>query len=173
MGNQQGRLVQHMELCSMLCASLDSSGVWGRMDACICMAESLRCSSETAATSLISRRILYQLSHEGSLSLLQRIFPTQELKWGLLHCRRILYQLSYEGSPISYIPIQNKKFIKFEKRSVGHRCMSSFLNSTFCFVGLSILVPIQHRFDCCSFIVLVVVVVQSLSRVRLLRRYGL
>ena len=35
----------------------------------------------------------------GSLSLLQQIFLTQELNWGLLHCRRILYQLSYEGSP--------------------------------------------------------------------------
>ena len=31
----------------------------------------------------------------GSLSLLQRIFPTQESNWNLLHCRRILYQLSY------------------------------------------------------------------------------
>ena len=29
-----------------------------------------------------------------------RIFPTQELKWGLLRCRWILYQLSYQGSPI-------------------------------------------------------------------------
>ena len=35
----------------------------------------------------------------GSLSLLQEIFLTQELNWGLLHCRRILYQLSYQGSP--------------------------------------------------------------------------
>ena len=52
----------------------------------------------------------------GSLSLLQRIFPTQESNWSLLHCRRILHQLSYEGSPISYIPMQNKKFIKFEKK---------------------------------------------------------
>ena len=31
----------------------------------------------------------------GSLSLLQRIFLTQESNWGLLHCRWILYQLSY------------------------------------------------------------------------------
>ena len=31
----------------------------------------------------------------GSLSLLQRIFPTQELYWDLLHWRQILYQLSY------------------------------------------------------------------------------
>ena len=34
----------------------------------------------------------------GSLSLLQRIFPTQESSQGLLHCRRILYQLSHQGS---------------------------------------------------------------------------
>ena len=37
----------------------------------------------------------------GSLSLLQRIFPPQELNPGLLHCRWILYQLSYQGSPNS------------------------------------------------------------------------
>ena len=36
----------------------------------------------------------------GSLSLLQRIFPTQELNLGLLHCRRILYQLSYQGRQV-------------------------------------------------------------------------
>ena len=36
----------------------------------------------------------------GSLSLLQRIFLTQELNWDLLHFRWILYQLSYQGSPI-------------------------------------------------------------------------
>ena len=28
-----------------------------------------------------------------SLSLLQGIFPTQELKWGFLHCRQILHEL--------------------------------------------------------------------------------
>ena len=31
----------------------------------------------------------------GSLSLLQGIFPTQELNQGPLHYRQILYQLSY------------------------------------------------------------------------------
>ena len=35
-----------MELCSMLRASLDGRDVWGRMDTCICMAESLCCSYE-------------------------------------------------------------------------------------------------------------------------------
>ena len=34
----------------------------------------------------------------GSLSLLQQIFLTGELNWGLLYCRQILYQLSYQGS---------------------------------------------------------------------------
>ena len=34
-----------------------------------------------------------------SLSLPQRIIPTQELNWGLLHCRRILNQLSHQGCP--------------------------------------------------------------------------
>ena len=41
-----------------------------------------------------------QNSGVGSCSLLQGIFPTQELNWGLLqHCRRILDQLSSMGSP--------------------------------------------------------------------------
>ena len=35
----------------------------------------------------------------GSLSLLQRNFPTQKSNQGLLHCRQILYQQSYQGSP--------------------------------------------------------------------------
>ena len=30
--------------------------------------------------------------------LLQEIFPTQELKLGLLHCRQTLYRLSHQGS---------------------------------------------------------------------------
>ena len=32
-----------------------------------------------------------------SLSLLQGIFLTQELNWGLLHCRRILYRRGHQG----------------------------------------------------------------------------
>ena len=35
----------------------------------------------------------------GCHSLLQGIFPTQELNWGLLHCRWILYPLSHRGRP--------------------------------------------------------------------------
>ena len=36
----------------------------------------------------------------GSLSLLQWIFPTQELNQGLLHCRWILYQLNYQEADV-------------------------------------------------------------------------
>ena len=37
----------------------------------------------------------------GSLSLLQRILPTQDLNRGFLHFRWILYQMSYQGSPMN------------------------------------------------------------------------
>ena len=39
----------------------------------------------------------------GSLSLLQRIFPTQESNPGLSHFRQILYQLSHKGRPQTII----------------------------------------------------------------------
>ena len=38
----------------------------------------------------------------GSLSLLQRIFLTQESNRGLLYWRQILYQLNYQGSPLRW-----------------------------------------------------------------------
>ena len=38
----------------MLCGSLQGRGVWGRMDTCICMAESLCCQPETITSLLIS-----------------------------------------------------------------------------------------------------------------------
>jgi len=47
MDNQQGPTVEHMQRCSMLCGSLDARGVWGRMDTCLCMAESFCCLPET------------------------------------------------------------------------------------------------------------------------------
>ena len=45
----------------------------------------------------------------GSLSLLQRISPTQESKRGLLQCRQILYQLSYTCSrhTLALTPVEN------------------------------------------------------------------
>ena len=50
----------------------------------------------------------------GSLSLLQQIFPTQELNQGLLHGRWIFYQLSYEGSPWTwYVSLFRSSFTSF------------------------------------------------------------
>ena len=42
-----------MKLCLMLCGRLDRREVWRRMDTCIYIAESLRCSPETITTLLI------------------------------------------------------------------------------------------------------------------------
>ena len=42
-----------MELFSMFCASLDGRRVWGRMDTCVWMAESLHCSPETTTTLIV------------------------------------------------------------------------------------------------------------------------
>ena len=39
-----------------LCGNLDGRGVWGRMDTCICMTESLCCSPETITTLLTGYR---------------------------------------------------------------------------------------------------------------------
>ena len=55
MDHQQGSPIWHMELCSMLCGSLDGRGVWGRMDACVWMTGSLCCSPETIAILFVNR----------------------------------------------------------------------------------------------------------------------
>ena len=57
----------------------------------------------------------------GSLSLLQQIFLTQELNWGVLSYRQILYQMSFQGSP-SRILLSNKKEKK--KMGKGLECIS-------------------------------------------------
>ena len=47
----------------------------------------------------IDKNSLGQNTGVGSLSLLQQIFPAQELNRSLLHCRQICYQLNYQGKP--------------------------------------------------------------------------
>ena len=54
------------------------------------------------------KKILYQLSHQGSLTILEWVaYPfsrgssqPRKTNGGLPRCRQILYQLSYEGSPL-------------------------------------------------------------------------
>ena len=64
----------------------------------------------------------------GSLSLLQGIFLTQELNWGLLHCKQILYQLSYQGS-LLYLNIHqiNQCFMVSADNVTDTICRSDFL----------------------------------------------
>ena len=56
-----------------------------------------------------------------SLSLLQRIFPTQELNQGLLQYRQILYQLSYQGSPEIVILSEMSEKNRHHMMSLIHR----------------------------------------------------
>ena len=53
MENREGPTVEHTELCSTLCSSLDGREVWGRVNTYIFMAESLCCSPKTITTLLI------------------------------------------------------------------------------------------------------------------------
>jgi len=54
----------------------------------------------------------------GSISLLQWIFPTQELNKSLLHCRGIIYQVSYQESPFKNFTFIFSDFTVFSKISV-------------------------------------------------------
>ena len=98
-----------------------------RMGTCICMAESPCCPPESITSLLISYAAAAKSLQScptlcdpidsslpdspsldspgkntgvGNRSVLQSIFPTQELNPGFLLCRQILYHLSYEGSPL-------------------------------------------------------------------------
>ena len=130
MGNHQGPTIQHTELCSILRGSLDERGIWGRMDTCICMTESLGCSPETITTLLINYAcVLSHFSHvqlfetlwtvakqaflsvgssrqgywSGLPCLIQGIFPTQGANLHLLlHCRWILYRWATGEAHFTY-----------------------------------------------------------------------
>ena len=54
----------------------------------------------------------------GSLSLLQWIFPSQELNWSLLHCRGIIYQVRYQESPFKNFMFIFSDLTVFSKISV-------------------------------------------------------
>ena len=82
---------------------------------CVCKGEnrttSIKTTVESESHSVVSDSLLShgypihsinspgQNTGVGSLSLVQGIFPTQELNPGLPHCGQILYQLSQKGSP--------------------------------------------------------------------------
>ena len=62
------KVVQHRELYSMLCGSLDERGLWRRMDTCILVTESLCCPPETyIVNQLYSNTKLKVLKKGGGL----------------------------------------------------------------------------------------------------------
>ena len=117
MDNQQGPIIWHIQLWSMLCGSPDVRYIFGEMDTHIFMAEFLHCSPETIRALMIgyvcilSRFSLSDSYQPDGLSpirllcpwdspgknngvgfhaLLQGISPTQWLNPALSHCRWIL-----------------------------------------------------------------------------------
>ena len=72
MDNKHGPTLQHMELFSLLCGRLYRRGVWGRMDSCICMNESLSCSPETIRTLLIGYSLIQNKNLKKIQTVLQR-----------------------------------------------------------------------------------------------------
>ena len=81
-----------------------------------------------------------------SHSLLQGIFPTQELNWGLVHGKRILYQLSYQVSPKpkrSAIIILIAAIRMNERRIHSAKTFEMLHQETFSFVNKSPNLPLH------------------------------
>ena len=87
-----------MEPYSMLCASLDGSGVWGRMDTCICMAESLCCSLETSTTLLSG----YQFSSVAQWSCPTLCDPMDWLKYTRPPCPSLTPRVYSKSCPLRW-----------------------------------------------------------------------
>ena len=87
MENQQGPAGQHMELCSVSGGSLDGRGVWGSMDTCVCLAESLCCSPKTIIIYLIGYTSipveLFQILEDDAVKVLhsRRKRGRQRMRW--------------------------------------------------------------------------------------------
>ena len=65
-----------------------------------------------------------------SLSLLQQIFLTQELNWGLLQCRQILYQLSYEGSHLPKRSLTGPYTVRYVSFYLGKKILRNIFKWT-------------------------------------------
>ena len=59
----------------------------------------------------------------SSLSLLQRLFPTLVLNWGLLQCRQFLYQLSYQGTSLKtlFLTFWDSRKTRIWENTIGLR----------------------------------------------------
>ena len=88
----------------MLCASQDGRGIWGRMDTCISMAESLPCSPETITTLLVG----YTQYKIKSLKFEKKETSTQQTLTQVISAKHFifaLFHLSLQPLEVSAITI--------------------------------------------------------------------
>ena len=102
-----------MELCSMICGSLDEREVWGRLETCICMAEFLHCSPETITALLIgstpTENKKIKLQKKKSLK-------SEDLSLAFSYCFLDVFfscLLSYTVQHLSSLPVQFCVFLCF------------------------------------------------------------
>ena len=140
-----------MELCSVLYASLDGKGVWGRMDICICIAESLCCSSGIITTLLIictpieikqfkvwrKKKVLKWSNMRTQQPSLLAV-TVWERKWGF-PIMTFLVHLSCNPSSLSFLIPPNLFF-----QQLGVESCYSFQKLTFLFWRLELLL---HMFS--------------------------
>ena len=90
----------------------------------------------------------------GSCSLLQAIFPTQELDPGLPHCRKILYQLSHQGSPFSWVQFSHSVMSNSATPWTAARQASLFITNSWSLpelMSIESVMPSNHPFSVSPF----------------------
>ena len=101
MDNQQGPPAQHREVCSMLHGSLDGRGVWGRMDTCICMTESLWSPPATVTTLLTGYIHQYKIKRSFLKISLEK---KEALNWHSMRWNIHYHAESTQEAPSSWKP---------------------------------------------------------------------
>ena len=108
---QQGPAVWHRELCSVLGGSLDGRGVWGRMDTCICMAESICYAPETITTLLAGYTPIQNLKTKTVSLHLEWYFKV--LPYPACLCKFFSYDPSSDLQNMPTFPISMALFFRF------------------------------------------------------------
>ena len=105
---------------------------WKQILFCLSHQESSESESRSVVANPLQPHGLYspwnspgQKTGVGSRSLLQGIFPTQQLNPSLLHCRWILCQLSYQGRHTFWLRIDKKLCRDHHTKSCLDLCMTT------------------------------------------------
>ena len=128
-GRKEGRTYcTHQELCSVLCGRLDGRGLWGSMNICVCMAESLCCPPETVTT-LSTGCIQYKIkSFKSPVSIRSLCFLRWPLGvsvvlWGVHHCPSFPEMGQTAHSSLWLEPLSHKFAVHLHCSSWGEFCL--------------------------------------------------